>query len=250
MACGIYAIKNKMNGKMYIGKTTNSKNRFIRHKYLLKCGKHFNPHLQKSYNKNGIAAFDFIVLEECAEDCLPDKEQEWIDKHLGFLYNSEIFVKDKKGCKNPFAGKRHTDETKIKMRAAKIGKYNGGNNPNFGTKQSLDTRLKMAKNNSRTKLISDDVLKIKKLLLDGIDHQTIANQFNISRTVVTRISNGTRWANITGGPVIPVVYIDGIRQFSDNHKNKIGNKRKGQKHTETAKEKIRQARKGMQICQD
>ena len=124
----------------------------------------------------------------------------------------------------------------------RLEKYKGTGNPNYGKKQSLPTRLSMVKNNPGTKLDEQAVLNIKQLLLDGLDHQTIANQFNISRTVITRISNGTRWTNVTGGPVIPVIYMNGIRQFSEDHKTRIGAKRKGQKHTEAAKEKIRKAR--------
>ena len=36
----------------------------------------------------------------------------------------------------------------------------------------------------------------------GMYHKDIANQFNINRTAITRIANGTRWANITGGPIV------------------------------------------------
>ena len=77
----------------------------MRHKSLLKCKKHFNTHLQRSYNKNGINAFEFIILEECVKDNLPDKEQEWINKHSACLYNHDLFVSDKRGNKNPFVGK-------------------------------------------------------------------------------------------------------------------------------------------------
>lgn len=62
---------------------------------------------------------------------------------------------------------------------------------------------------------------IVNLLKQGIPHKQIANEFNVSRLTITKISIGARWSNVTGGPVIPVVYKNDKRIFSDNHlKNK------------------------------
>ena len=60
----------------------------------------------------------------------------------------------------------------------------------------------------------------------------VNSRFIRSRSVVTRISNGTRWANITGGAVIPVSYKDGVRVFSDSHKERIGKSHRGMKYKE------------------
>jgi LCP family protein required for cell wall assembly len=87
----------------------------------------------------------------------------------------------------------------------------------------------MTLKNSQTKLTPEQVLQIKELLLNGCNHKDIADMFNISRSVITRISNGKRWSNITGGPILPAVYKDGVRVLSDSHKAKIGKGRKGKK---------------------
>lgn len=84
----------------------------------------------------------------------------------------------------------------------------------------------MRLNSSITKLNVEKVKEIVELLKKGLTHNSIAKQFNISRTVVTRISNGTRWTNVTGGPVIPVEYKDGKRVFSEIHCQRIGESRK------------------------
>jgi metal-dependent hydrolase (beta-lactamase superfamily II) len=158
------------------------------------------------------------------------------------LYNFIFDVQNVRGESNPFFGKTHTEETKKIISESKKNKYVGSGNPNFGNKYSLDTRISMTLKNSQTKLTPEQVLQIKELLLNGCNHQDIADRFNISRSVITRISNGKRWSNITGGPILPAVYKDGVRVLSDSHKAKIGKGRKGKKHTEEAKNKMRQSR--------
>jgi hypothetical protein len=40
----------------------------------------------------------------------------------------------------------------------------------------------------------------------------------------------------TNGPIIPVTYINGKRQFATSHKQRIGEKRKGKRHTKETRE--------------
>jgi group I intron endonuclease len=201
MPCGIYAIKNKLNGQVYIGKSTNIEKRFIRHRSLLKCNHHYNSHLQRSYNKYGKKEFEFVALEQCGPDDLPAREQYWIDAAGVTCYNHILYVEDQVGKHNSFYGKHHSRETKKKMSDKKQGRYEGANNPNYGKKQSSATRLKMSEN--RGKLIKGQVLEIVLMLKEGVlSHEEISRKYKIARTVVTRISNGTRWANVTGGPIM------------------------------------------------
>ncbi len=203
----IYKIENKINNKKYIGKTINWKRRQIDHKSSLKNNRHFNKHLQRSYNKYGSSEFYFIIIEKCTKLKLSFREQYWIDHFdKNILYNQILFVEDLKNERNPFFGKNHSEKSKKLMSVAKKGKYLGKENPNYGNKSSKETRLKMVINNSRTKLTIKQVLKIKHMLLkEEYSHQTIANKFKISRSIITRISSGTRWADVTGGPIKTIV---------------------------------------------
>ena len=97
---GIYGIRNKINDKIYIGQSTNIKNRFVRHRTHLKHNKHANNHLQNSYNKHGKDAFEFVIIEECDEFQLCVTEQKWINHYIGMIYNLELFVEDKSGNQN------------------------------------------------------------------------------------------------------------------------------------------------------
>lgn len=48
---GIYKITNSINNKIYIGSAINIYRRFVTHNHLLRNNKHFNSHLQSSWNK-------------------------------------------------------------------------------------------------------------------------------------------------------------------------------------------------------
>lgn len=84
--CGIYKIKNIVNGKFYIGSSTELKRRERTHFKLLKDGRHINPKLQNSYNKYGESNFVFEVVEyiKNPQDSLKI-EQKWIDNTKSYL---------------------------------------------------------------------------------------------------------------------------------------------------------------------
>ena len=67
---GIYVITNIVNGKFYVGSTTNFDKRWISHKRQLKANKHHNIMLQRAYNKYGLENLVFDILEESNDDIL------------------------------------------------------------------------------------------------------------------------------------------------------------------------------------
>ncbi len=76
----IYAIINLVNGKMYVGSTSNLSRRKTRH--LLRLNTHHSPSLQHSYNKHSKENFKFIVLESLEKDeDMYKKEQIWMDRY-------------------------------------------------------------------------------------------------------------------------------------------------------------------------
>lgn len=105
----IYIIKNTINNKVYIGKTTCFLNRKKEHLRKLKSGKHINQHLQSAYNKYNKDVFVFDILEECEDIVLNDKEKYWIS-----FYNS---VNDSYGYNLMYGGEGGigTKETREKQ---------------------------------------------------------------------------------------------------------------------------------------
>lgn len=156
---GIYGILNTENGKWYVGQSVDIDHRIEQHKMLLRKGKHKNEHLQNSWIKRGEKAFAFVVLELCDVEELSEREIFWISKknafHDGYnktkggeglrgwnapkwyrLQRSEMYS----GKNNPFFGRKHSDETRIKLRAT----HKGARHVNFGKRLSKETRHKIA----------------------------------------------------------------------------------------------------------
>lgn len=79
MVCGIYKIQNITNNKIYIGSSKNIKQRWQKHKALLRHKHHPNSHLLSAWKKYGEENFSFSIIEECDEKNLITREQYYID---------------------------------------------------------------------------------------------------------------------------------------------------------------------------
>lgn len=80
---GIYAIKNTVNGKMYIGQSINIDKRIKEHFWKAFCEKDcsFDCILHVAIRKYGRDAFEQQVLEECDESSLDMLERYYIKKY-------------------------------------------------------------------------------------------------------------------------------------------------------------------------
>jgi len=88
MKC-IYAIINLVNGKKYIGSTSNFARRKQKHLSELKRNKHHSEHLQLSYNKHGKDNFVFVILQKLSsEEDMRKVEQLYLDKYQ--TYDNKI----------------------------------------------------------------------------------------------------------------------------------------------------------------
>ena len=120
---GIYALRNKVNGKLYIGCTNKFKQRKSSHAGYLNRNSHQNTYLQASHNKYGQDTFEFLILEIIDDsETLFRKEYEYIIKYRtlerDFGYN--LLINNTPGSYN-----RHTQETKDKISISRKGKLKG-----------------------------------------------------------------------------------------------------------------------------
>jgi len=194
---GIYKIYNKITEKYYIGSTNSLNMRWKYHLRYLKQNKHWNIHLQRSFNKYGIDKFEFIILEVMPhtvnEIDLLNTEQKWLDT---------VFLEDKDNVYNicKISGKppsrsgshyimseehkrklalqrgwHHTDETKHRLSILQKGRKNEKAVKAMikawkGKKHSEESKLKMSLSRKgkpclklRGRIISDKCKMINRL---------------------------------------------------------------------------------------
>lgn len=202
---GIYAIKNKINGKIYIGQSNNIDSRWRQHLSHLRRNIHSNKYLQNAWNKYGESNFDFIILELCDIDKTDELERFYIKK-----YNS---MNDKNGYNHESGGnlkKKASEETKMKISKnhADVSKEN---NPFYNKKHSEESINKYMTNpnyinrkhkgtDSHMCTITEEVArKIKEHFSDGHkiyrgEITDIAKKYNTSTGIVSHIKNGHAWA--------------------------------------------------------
>ena len=136
--CGVYMIKNKVNGKFYIGSSVDIAYRWARHKRQLRNGNHHSIHLQRAWDKYGEENFEFTVIEECSEDITFKREQYYLDLYKP--YNNDVGYNISQsavgtrifGEMNPNYGRHMSEESKQKLRELRLG-----------TKQTEETKQKI-----------------------------------------------------------------------------------------------------------
>lgn len=79
MKSGIYMIKCKETGKVYIGHSKNMKSRYQVHLSDMKNGRHGNLYMMNSFKKHGKEVFEFSIIEFVEPEKLIDREYFWID---------------------------------------------------------------------------------------------------------------------------------------------------------------------------
>jgi len=224
----IYGIYCKGNDKLYIGSSETVYHRLAIHKSLLRGKTHFNIYLQRAYNKYGEDSFQFTAIEEVEYiDKILEREQWYIDSLNTLIPNGFNIAKDTKA---PMRGRKHSKETKERLKILSSGKNNGM----YGKKHSKDSIVRMSttrkenmnddlrkimsenakkrigklnafygkshndntKNkirNARHVLNKSQVLEIRELLIQKITHKEIGNKFGVSRTVITNIALGNTY---------------------------------------------------------
>lgn len=161
--CGIYKITNRVNNKVYIGKSIDILNkRWPSHKNLLNNGTHGNTHLQNSWNKYGEENFDFSIIFECPSDELDKYEIDFISAYKSYCPDY--------GYNKTYGGDGAvpTDETREKMSISHIGilgtpeskakqsaKLSGPNNPMYGLKKEMHPAYGKVKSDETIQKIKD-----------------------------------------------------------------------------------------------
>lgn len=237
---GIYQIRNITNGKVYIGSAVNIAAREKAHRFHLTRNTHHAVKLQRAWNKYGADAFVIEVAEIVADRLqLIKREQHWLDKYRPhqFGYNSAPIAGSNLGVKfsaetrakigAAHRGMKHTAESKTRMSQSKRGSVYPPRSPEHCAKISQNQRGR--------KMQPAQIEKIRQaktgtVITPETRLKMSHAQKNLPPEVRARMNAANRERGFT---------TDGLRRLSEAAK--------GRKHSDTAKDKIRQSKLGVKL---
>ena len=237
----IYLIKNKVNGKCYVGQTQKEKGFDYRyycsgegiervynyHKSLREHNRSYNEHLLRSIEKYGFEAFE---VNKCLDYAFSLEELNIKEKVYIQLYDSLKNGYNETLGGDGTEGRPHSEETRQKISEARKGKHHseetrqkiseankGDNHPMYGKYHTEETKQKMSK-----------IKKGENNPMHGNHHSEEAKQ---------KIREGNKG-----------------KHLSNEAKQKISEAKKGENnpmygnhHSNEAKQKISEARKGKYV---
>jgi group I intron endonuclease len=201
----VYCIKNIYSNKFYVGSTKNVVRRKSRHFGTLRKGVHRNRRLQKDYFRYGEGAFEFIVLcKTSTKEKALKFEQMFIDgfeqtynilpkagSAEGREYTNKTLMKMSETAK----GRIITEEQKAKLRVLNLGRKI----PEEVRKRMSEAQRKLIVEGKRkfaSKLTENDVFDILKRLDNGESRDMIAKHYNVSKSCIAHIAQGTTWSRV------------------------------------------------------
>jgi len=125
----IYGIKNKLNGRWYVGQTKRPYQiRWLEHRTDLQNKEHHSYKLQDAFDESGIEVFEWHVLEEVEADPLVEneilltrREQSWCAKNKGVKEGYNVLTPGKKYV-SPEARKKIREQRLEKIKANQLKK--------------------------------------------------------------------------------------------------------------------------------
>ena len=196
----IYAIKNLINDKIYIGQTARSfSSRKAAHIYKLRNNKHENSYLQNSFNKYGENNFIFLKLKNASNrnelnvlEVRLIKKFKSMNKKYGYNLKSggyHVIYSDESKKKMSISASNRppiSDETREKLSILRKGK-----------KRKKTQVLKWSGENSGSSILkNEDVLEIRRLYENGYKVSQISKKFGRGWTTIDCIIKRKNWKHI------------------------------------------------------
>jgi len=188
---GVYLIRNLINKKVYVGSSENIRKRLIQHTSDLNLKIHHSKILQRSIEKHGVSNFKVSVLEYTCKSDILARERYWLNFYSSYnpIYGYNI-------CKFPgnTKGRKHSEESKLKMSNNRKGLTSGTKNPFFGKKHDLNFIKRMSEErkiafvgtnnpNYNKNIKNEDLLLSYKKLKS---FKKVGEKFNVHKSTVER----------------------------------------------------------------
>jgi group I intron endonuclease len=183
----IYKITNEIDGKFYIGSTSNLIKRYYTHINHIRTGKNSCVKLIRAVNKHGEDNFKFEIVCECPTHEVLKTEQEYIDS-LKPHYNVAKIAGSNLGIKR-------TEEVKLKK---SVSQKENWKDEDYRTKHldNLSKNWKVGSSHKMAKLTDEQVVEIKKQLASGLLPKQVADKLELSYHSIKDIHRGKTWKHI------------------------------------------------------
>ena len=191
--CGIYKITCVVNGKCYIGQSTDIRSRWFAHRGKLRRNKHNNKYLQNLWNKYGEENMKFEIVEECPIEIIDERERYWINFYGGVEStqncnwesgghkNKRYSKEHREAISKRYKGKSFSPDTQFKKgvvvwnkgkKATPLARLHQSES-HKGLKVKEETKLKISKT-LKGKIVGGDRYNAKKVLKIDINGNVVA----------------------------------------------------------------------------
>lgn len=188
----IYKITNKINGKIYVGKSKNPQSRYKRHLYIadkqVKKNNQFQP-IHAAISKYGSENFSLDIIDECDSEIeIFTKEIYWIEHCKSNLTKYPNFGYNLTNGGEGVAGLSPSLETRNKISEANSGENNGM----AGKTHTIETRYNMSVSQASRKIREPITEEHKQKLKEATDKQDFSFRIpiEIKKEIVKLYSAG------------------------------------------------------------
>lgn len=220
---GIYRIICIENGRYYYGSSVDVWARWGGHRSALRRNGHYNPTVQRSWNKHGESSFRIELIEQVVKDKLIEVEQTYLDENVGKsncmnirpradgpAIGHQLSTLTRRKISKTLAGRKLSKEHREKLcenhprhwLGKKRSNVSGDNHHRYwlgkkGPWQGKKRPNMQGDKHPRSKLVEKDVLQIRQLReKERLSYQKIANELDIGKSQVFRICNKQSWSHI------------------------------------------------------
>jgi group I intron endonuclease len=186
---GIYKIVNRVNGLCYVGQSARVRKRIQEHFRLLRMNRHPNPKLQNAFNKYGEEQFEWAIEVVCADiGDLDSIENAFLAGDARFTEST--FYNIANAAKVVMRNRKHTDETKAKMReAARKSKFDRG---------SAEYRAALSKGQEARHFSNPEFVRKVKFIVENPDMSYAERARRVGNDITTVRRLALRYKHLRG----------------------------------------------------